>query len=117
MNVSLGPGILDEMIAHAKTHYPREACGVLASRPGEAGRFIPAENILSSETAYEMDPAFLASTFRSLRESGEVLIGIFHSHPRGPAEPSKTDLVRAFHPDVAHIIVSLAEPETPQVRG
>jgi proteasome lid subunit RPN8/RPN11 len=43
-----------------------------------------------------------------------MLIAIFHSHPHGPAEPSKTDIERAYYPEVAHLIVSLAELERPQ---
>ena len=75
------------------------------------------ENLLDSETAFEIDPALLASTFRSLRESGEELVAIFHSHPKGPAEPSQRDLARAYYPEAGHIIVSLADWESPQVRG
>jgi proteasome lid subunit RPN8/RPN11 len=73
--------------------------------------------MLASETAYEIDPAVLASTFRSLRETGEELVAIVHSHPRGPAEPSKRDLERAYYPRAAHVIVSLAAPESPVVKA
>src|SRR5262245_58493042 len=115
MNFTLDSGLLDRMIDHAMAALPNEACGLLVGRNGQASRFIPAENTLRSETAYEIDPAFLAATFRLLRESGEELVGIFHSHPQGPARPSNRDLQRAYYPEAAHVIVSLAEPERPQV--
>ena len=61
-----------------------------------------------------MDPAELIQTLRHLRDTGESLIAIFHSHPHGPAEPSQTDIRRAYYPEAAHLIVSLAELERPQ---
>src|SRR4030095_9540812 len=104
------------MIRHSKEKYPQEACGLLVGR-GSADRFIPMENTLASSTAFEMDPAQLFSTFRDLRGSGEELVAIFHSHPRGPARPSQSDIERAYYPEAAHLIISLADPERPQAAG
>jgi proteasome lid subunit RPN8/RPN11 len=71
-------------------------------------------NALASSTEYEMDPAQLIATLRDLRSSGEDLIAIYHSHPRGPARPSKSDIERAYYPAAAYLIISLADPERPQ---
>ena len=101
------------MIKHAKEKYPQEACGLLVGT-GAADRFIPMENTLASSTAFEMDPAKLISTLRDLRGAGEELVAICHSHPRGPARPSKSDIERAYYPEAAHLIISLADPERPQ---
>jgi proteasome lid subunit RPN8/RPN11 len=113
MELTLGPGILEEVIQHAKNAYPNEACGLLVGRTA-ADRFIPMTNISADAREYEMDPAQLIKTLRALRETGENLISIFHSHPHGPADPSKTDVERSFYPEVAHLIVSLAELERPR---
>jgi [CysO sulfur-carrier protein]-S-L-cysteine hydrolase len=113
MNLLLAPGILEEAIRHSKSAHPREACGLLVGR-GSAERLIPIKNIAADANQFEMDPAQLISVFRDLRESGEDLLAIFHSHPHGPAEPSKTDIERAYYPQAAHLIVSLAEPDRPQ---
>ena len=115
--LTLDSEILAEVVDHARSLYPQEACGLLIGRGNQATRFLPATNTLASETAFEMDPAFLASTFRSIRASGEELVAIFHSHPKAPAEPSKRDLERAFYPEAAHLIVSLARPESPQIKA
>jgi proteasome lid subunit RPN8/RPN11 len=117
MHISIAAEIMDQLVNHARGVYPQEACGLLIGHTPNAERFVAATNILASETAYEMDPAFLAATLRSLRTSGEQLIAIVHSHPRGSAEPSETDLRRAYYPEAAHVIVSLASLERPQVRG
>ena len=115
MNFIVDSGVLDRMMDHARATLPQEACGLLVGRNGQASRFIPTENTLRSETEYEIDPAFLAATFRLLRDSGEELVGIFHSHPQGPARPSNRDLERAYYPEAVHVIVSLADPESPQI--
>ena len=113
MNVNLASGLLEQVIENAKQCYPAEGCGLLVGR-GTATRFIPVSNIRGSETEYEMDPAELIAGLRDARNSGEALIAIYHSHPRGPARPSTNDIQRAYYPEAAHLIVSLAEPERPR---
>ncbi len=71
------------------------------------------ENVAGSETAYEMAPAQLIGALRGLRDAGEELVAIYHSHPQGPARPSRIDIERAYYPNAAYVIVSLAEPERP----
>jgi [CysO sulfur-carrier protein]-S-L-cysteine hydrolase len=113
MNLVITSVLLDQIIEQARRVYPNEACGLLVGR-NAADRFIPMKNIAASRDRYEMDPAELIVQLRDLRTTGETLVAIFHSHPHGPAEPSKTDIDRAFYPEAAHLIVSLAEPERPQ---
>jgi proteasome lid subunit RPN8/RPN11 len=115
MNIRLAPGILDDVIEHAKSCYPNEGCGLLSGRQYVADRFVPMENTRASESEYAMDPQQLVQQLRSFRESGEVLVAIYHSHPFGSARPSKRDVASSYYPDAASIIVSLAEPECPRV--
>ena len=122
MNLRLAPGILEEVIEHAKAAYPKEACGLIAGpRPapsapgGEGRRFIPMANVAGSAAEFEMDPADLIKTLRDLRNAGEELVAIYHSHPHGPPHLSSLDIDRAYYPEAAHLVVCLAEPERPQV--
>jgi proteasome lid subunit RPN8/RPN11 len=117
MNLSVWPTLMEKMTEHAKACYPREACGLLIGHGATGERFMEVENVLQSETAYEIDPARLADVFRTLRQTGEDLVAIVHSHPRGPATPSRRDIDQAYYPETAHIIVSLADPEHPQIQG
>src|SRR5262245_24829519 len=113
MDLLLSPGLLEQVTRHSKSAYPNETCGLLVGRVA-AERFIPMKNISTSADRYEMDPAELIPVLRGLRDTGEELIAIFNSDPHGPAEPSNTDIERAYYPEAAHLIVSLAEPERPQ---
>jgi proteasome lid subunit RPN8/RPN11 len=113
MHLAVAPGILEEIIAHSRAAYPAEACGLLVGA-GTVDRFVPMRNFSSNPQQFEMDPAELITELRRLRESNDELLAIFHSHPYGPAEPSKTDVEQAYYPQAAHLIVSLAEPDRPQ---
>jgi proteasome lid subunit RPN8/RPN11 len=113
MRLIVAAGLLGQVQEHARRSYPNEACGLLVGLSA-ADRFIPIKNIAPKPHHYEMDPAELIAALRSLRDTGERLIGIFHSHPHGPAEPSARDIELSCYPEAAHLIVSMAEPERPQ---
>ena len=117
MNLSFAPGLLEKIVAYAQAGLPLESCGLLVGQESSATQFIPITNRLASATEFDMEPAELIGALRSLRTNGERLLAIVHSHPRGPALPSARDIERAWYPDAAHVIVSLASSETPEVRG
>jgi proteasome lid subunit RPN8/RPN11 len=52
-----------------------------------------------------------------MREQGEELFGIYHSHPHSPAEPSDTDLRQAGYPEALYLIVSLNTKGVLEMRG
>ena len=97
--------------------YPLEGCGILAGRPGVATRIYPVENALRSQTAYEMEAAQQLAAMLAVEEAGLEMVAIYHSHPDGPERPSPTDVALAFYPDLAQVIVSLAERKRPLSRA
>jgi proteasome lid subunit RPN8/RPN11 len=117
LNLILAPGLLEQIVAYARAGLPLECCGLLAGQESSATQFIPITNRLASATEFDMEPAELIGALRSLRTNGKMLLAIVHSHPRGPALPSARDIERAWYPDAAHVIVSFASAETPEVRG
>ena len=117
MNLILNSEILSAMVRHFQAELPREGCGILAGSGNAVTRFMPIANRLASATAFDMDPAELIGALRSIRESGDRLLAIGHSHPAGPAQPSHRDIESAYYPEAAHIIVSLASAENPVARG
>ena len=44
-------------------------------------------------------------------------MGIFHSHTFTEAYPSRTDVELAAYPDATYLILSLADPDAPVLRG
>jgi len=110
--------IREAMIAHARFCLPEEACGLLAA-DGE-GRLRMAYCLTNAEhspVVYTLEPR---EHFRALRHAegqGWHLAGVFHSHTHSPAYPSATDAARALEPDWLYLLVSLQDPEVPDVRG
>jgi len=103
----------DELIAHARDDAPNECCGYLKAKDGVVEDVFRAENPRKSPYGYELDHKSLFAANELDDEGFEV--GIYHSHPRSPAEPSQTDINLAQYPDWLYLIVSL-EPE-PVVRA
>lgn len=89
---------------HVAQFYPLEACGLLAGRRGCVERVIPINNILMSPSRYLMNPQQQLQVFNDLEANGQELLAIYHSHPDGPAYPSKTDISQAYYPDAYYII-------------
>ena len=117
MSLTLTPGMLEDVLAHLRSSLPKEGCGLIIGRDGVGTRVVTMTNTSSSATEFEMDPAELISVLRALRATGEEMTAIYHSHPRGPAEPSARDIERAFYPGAVHLIVSFADAKSPITRA
>jgi desampylase len=73
-----------------------EVCGLLLGRDGTVEQLVPARNVAANPArSFEIDPATLLATHRTARGAGQQVIGHWHSHPNGRAEPSKRDAARA----------------------
>lgn len=62
-----------------------------------------------------MDPHTQIAAMAAMRECGETMLGIYHSHPTTPAEPSPRDLAEAAYPGAAYVIISLCDEASPEV--
>jgi proteasome lid subunit RPN8/RPN11 len=58
------------------------------------------------ESAFEVDPALLLRAHREAREGGHAILGWYHSHPDGVAEPSAVDAARAVEDGKLWLIVA-----------
>ena len=103
-------GHWQEIVAHAREEAPNECCGYLSAADGVVQEVVRSENLRRSPYGYELDAGSLLAANRLDDDGHEV--GIYHSHPRSPAEPSQTDINLAHYPHWSYLIVSLAgEPE------
>ncbi len=55
---------------------------------------------------YRIDERLLLETHRSARAEGLEVVGYYHSHPDGPAVPSRLDRERA-HPGLSYLIAEV----------
>jgi len=97
--VSLGitQAAIDTIVAHTESERPRECCGLLVGTAQTILKAIPVENgAVDPFRQYEIDPAVYLAEIKRSRDEGHAVVGAYHSHPRGAAEPSPTDLEQAF---------------------
>jgi proteasome lid subunit RPN8/RPN11 len=105
----------DELVAHARDEAPNECCGYVRARDGVIEDVVRAVNERSSPYGYELDHRSLFAV-NELDDQG-FEVGVYHSHPRSPAEPSETDINLASYPHWTYLIVSLQNGGEPVVRG
>ncbi|WP_128476450.1 desampylase [Halorussus pelagicus] len=112
--------VREDVLARAREGVPKEICGILAGKRDRGTHRVeshhPAENVAATpQTRYEIDPREQLDLMESIEEDGHEVVGFYHSHPRGPDEPSATDAAQATWPGRSYLIVSLATPEDPAV--
>lgn len=73
-----------------------EACGLLLGAGDRIERATIAANVAADPARrFEIDPAHLIAAHRAARGGGAAILGYWHSHPSGLAEPSATDAAMA----------------------
>ena len=110
--------LIDEMVAHAREDLPSECCGMVGGSHGEATSVIRVENSAASPLRFEMDPQGQYDALKAIEDGGGELLAIYHSHTKSAAYPSQTDVNQAVNwPDAIYVIVSLENPESPDVKA
>ena len=99
-----------EIIHHAREADPDECCGLIGGDDDRnAITIYRLRNVAAnSQTSYEVAPEELFAAQKSMRQSGEELLAIYHSHPRSAdPTPSETDVRLAYYPAAIYLIVGL----------
>lgn len=109
--------LVDELIAHAREEAPNECCGMVGVVDGRARTVYCAENAEASPLRYSLHPQDQLRIMNEIEAAGEELGAIYHSHTKSPPYPSQTDVNLAFYPDAAYLIVSVVDPEHPELRA
>ena len=110
-----------QMIDHAITGLPNEACGLLGGPWGanSVEAFVPTRNIDESAKTYSVGPDGFLAADRSFGPLGFDVVGVMHSHTHTDPYPSPTDVAKADNPLLQgwhYIIVSLRD-SAPMVRA
>jgi proteasome lid subunit RPN8/RPN11 len=111
--ISIQQTQVDEIVGHARREAPRECCGLIGGNSADAMTIYPLRNVAADPlVTYEAAPDDLFAAQREMRERGEQLVAIYHSHPRAKdPEPSATDVRLAYYPSAVYFIVGLGDQE------
>ena len=105
---------LNEIISHAREAAPNECCGLIGgTNNGQTQTIYRTKNIAADRSvSYEAAPDDLFAAQRAMRDRGEELLAIYHSHPRSSdPQPSATDVRLAYYPAAVYLIVGLGNSE------
>ncbi len=80
-----------------------------------------------ADIAFQMDSQEMSKALRDIREKDISLLAFYHSHTFSPARPSQTDITIAMEfesyreklnlPEPLHIIISLLDKSSPNIRA
>lgn len=95
-----------------------EVCGLISARDDVPHAIYPIDNVAEDPTsAFELDAHQHIDAQRAIREVGDSVLAVYHSHPTAPAEPSDLDWDGMGTPDALLLIVSLNTKGVLQTRG
>lgn len=107
MNVELSEELLGRIVDHCRRALPDEGCGLLALDSDRIAEVYPTANADESPVSYTIPPQEHYDAVMDAESKGWEIRGAFHSHPKGPARMSATDLDRALEPGWLYLVVAL----------
>lgn len=119
--VALPRPLINQLLTQAQQHPDIEVCGLIGSgagTPAANASCYPITNTAQDPAhRFTLDPEEQIDAMRQMRERGEELFAIYHSHPSTPAVPSATDQRLAAYPGVLYLIISLGTTGVLEMRG
>jgi proteasome lid subunit RPN8/RPN11 len=107
--VQISRSLLDQILALAARE-STEICGLLLGQGICIEQIVPADNVAADTTRqFEIDPAILVAAHRDARAGGLPVLGHYHSHPSGIADPSAADAAQASPDGSLWLIVGAGE--------
>lgn len=111
----------EKIILHAKEMLPKEACGLIAGtmegKDKRIEKIYKMQNADHSDKHFSMDPKEQIRVEKDARESGMMILGNYHSHPKAPAFPSKKDIELAYDLQADYLILSLMDLGQPVLKA
>lgn len=109
--VRLPDDLRRQIVDHCLDALPNEGCGMLAMEGDCVMKVYPTGNDDASPVSYTIPPQEHYDALIDAESQGWRLGGVFHSHPKGPARMSSTDLVRLTDPGWLYVVVSFGSPK------
>lgn len=118
MTVHIDRTIINRILSHALHAPEQEVCGLIGAQAGTPRQVYPIKNVAAAtDHLFAMDPQQQIDAMRRMRDNGETLFAIYHSHPHAPAAPSAIDLEQAAYPEALYLIISLNTKGVLEMQG
>ena len=108
--VVLPDGLRAQILREAQGAHPRECCGLIeGSYEAQTFRITalhPARNLADAPDRFEIDPGDQFAAYKAARARKSAIVGCYHSHPNGRAEPSAADQAGAGEENFLWLIAS-----------
>ena len=116
--VKLPRPLVNQLLQQAQQSPQLEVCGLISARDGRPQRCYPVMNAAADNAhQFEMEPGSQIEALRQIREQGEQLFAIYHSHPDTPPLPSELDRQHTEYPQALRLIISLNTEGVLEMRG
>lgn len=110
--------LTQQLLHHAQSSPDSEVCGLIGAKNGIPCSCYPVANSAEQpESRFLLDAKQQIAAQVAMREKGEELFAVYHSHPTTPALPSQTDVDLANQPNALHLIISLNTKGVLEMRG
>jgi proteasome lid subunit RPN8/RPN11 len=97
MNLQIEPGLLAQIYRHGEAAYPEEGAGFLLGIENQSRQvttILPLGNTRQGDARknrYLISPLDYLAAEKEAERAGLTLLGVFHSHPDHPDQPSDYD--------------------------
>lgn len=109
--------LLEQIVEHSKKELPNEACGILSGSQERVKKVYEMINVEKSPQTFFMDAKEQLRVMKEIRNNGEEMLGIYHSHVASEAYPSSHDVELSLYPEASYVIISLKDKQNPSVRS
>ena len=96
MLVHISQELVNVLVLHARVCYPLEACGLIAGESDGDKKIVrkiyPLHNTKQSRVHFGFAPKEQQTAVKDIRALNMSVLGIFHSRPDSPAEPTADDI-------------------------
>ena len=116
--VNLPRHIVNQLLELATNNPHKEICGLISGQNGHAKHCYPTANeTTAGNCQFLYDPQQSNAAIQQMRERGEDLFAIYHSHPNMPVIPTIADIKQLAYPEAITLIISLQAAGTLQMRA
>ena len=116
--VRLPRSIVNQLLLLARKSPEEEICGLISRDRIGFKKCYPVDNVATDKKHFfALDPKQQIEAMRRMREHGEELGAIYHSHPDSPPLPSRADIEQHDYPGVLYLIISLSRKGPLELRG